>query len=55
VEGGVVTGVSPDAYLGAITALTLALSAGMIRLIITTTRTEAMLRAHIENRQAHRG
>jgi hypothetical protein len=50
----VVNDITPDAYLGAVAALSLALSAGMVRLIITTTRTETLLRAHIENRQAHR-
>lgn len=47
------TGITPDAWLGALTAILAAVTAGVVKLIITTTRTETLLRAHLEDRRAH--
>ena len=46
-------GVSPDAWFGAIVTILLAIIAGVLKLIATTTRTETTLTAHVENTAIH--
>jgi hypothetical protein len=45
--------ISADAWLGALTATMMAIGGGMIRLIITATRTETLLRDHLADQRAH--
>ena len=47
-------GVSPDAWLGAVLTLLLAIIGGLLRLISITTRTETKLDAHVSNPAIHR-
>jgi hypothetical protein len=42
-----------DAWLSVITVIMLALGGGIIRLIITTTKTETLIRAHLADERAH--
>jgi hypothetical protein len=42
-----------DAWLSVITVIMLALGGGIIRLIITTTKTETLVRAHLADERAH--